>query len=121
MPLYRVFLTDLVTGAFDIDAPTPEAAADEVREHGSDEGTFVDAETWSIEVCGTDDNGNAVLEPPLHIWSRVARSCACGCHDCNCTHQAPCRVCGQPGCQDVCVDKPLYLQKGPVEGGGSDG
>lgn len=68
MPRYRVFMTDLVTGSFDIDASTPEAAANQVAESGSDEGKFVDAETWSIEVCATDANGNAVLEPHLYIW-----------------------------------------------------
>lgn len=70
MPRYRVFLTDLVTGAFDIDAATPEAAADQVAERGSDEGKFVDAETWSIEVCASDAYDRVVLEPHLYVWRR---------------------------------------------------
>jgi len=33
----------------------------------------------------------------------LARTCGCGCHECNCAAQAPCLVCGQPGCEEVCV------------------
>jgi len=71
MPRYRVFLTDLVTGAFDVDAATPQEAAAVVAERGSDEGKFVGAETWSIEVCASDEHDRVVLEPHLYRWHQL--------------------------------------------------
>lgn len=68
MPRYRVFLTDLVTSGFDIEASTPQAAADEVAELSTDDGEFVHAETERLEVFGTDAYGSMVPVPMLYSW-----------------------------------------------------
>ena len=68
MPRYRVFLTDLVTAGFDIEAATPETAADEVRELGTGDGESIHAEMSRLEVFGTDAYGNMVPVPMLYSW-----------------------------------------------------
>lgn len=70
MPRYRVYLTDSVTAAFDVEAPTPEAAAEEVREHSTDDGEYIDAETAAIEVCATDKYGSPLVDQTLYLWER---------------------------------------------------
>ncbi len=76
MPRYRVYLTNLVTVAFDVEAITPEAAADEVRDFSTDDGEFIEAETAEIEVRisrDIPDKLDALREElghsaPAYVW-----------------------------------------------------
>jgi hypothetical protein len=62
-----VYLTDLVTAGFDIEAETPEAAADEVRELATDDGEFIEAETAEIEVRISEDIPGQLADP-VYVW-----------------------------------------------------
>ena|SRR3989344_6571252 len=66
MPRYRVYRTQLVTAGFDIEAATPEAAADDVSEFSID-GELVEAKIAKIEVRVYPD-GPGLLSEPVNIW-----------------------------------------------------
>lgn len=52
---YRVYLTDLVTAVFEVEARTPLEAADEVAACSTLDGEFLDGATSGVEVYASED------------------------------------------------------------------